>query len=57
MDNDYCGFGGWGPCGGVDLLAMTGGSDLTPYIVTAVLLAVGAGVLFLYNHLRKKKKW
>ena len=54
MDNSYCGFGDWGPCGGVDALAMTGGTDLGGWVAVG-LFAVGIGLLVWYNAAKKKE--
>lgn len=57
----YCGYGNWEPCGQeepglLDFLAVTGSDSdlLTGGIITAVLLMLGGGILFAYNHARNK---
>lgn len=42
----------------VERLANTGmDADNPALLITAVLLILGGGILFAYNHVRNKKKW
>lgn len=57
MNNDYCGFSDWGPCEPSGILALTGMDGSDPALwTTAAILILGSGILFVYNHLRKKDK-